>query len=348
VGGSGPTLSIGDISAAEGNAGTTSFTFTVTLSEASGSEVSVQADTADGSATAPEDYAKVADLIVSFAPGETSKPVTVAVNGDTTLERDETFFVNLTVPSGATIADGQGTGMIVDDDDQPPSADLSVTIADDPDPMSQYGVATYTMNASNAGPNSATGTTLTATVPSGLTVISVAPSQGTCTIGPPVSCALGTVGSGSHATVTIRAVATATGTKTVSASVSSAEDDPDPADDADSEGTVVNALACTITGTGANNTITGTAGNDVICGVGGKDTIDGAGGHDILVGGPGADNLTGGTGNDSLLGGTEGDTLTSTDGVSGNDLLAGGPQTDSCTGDPAAGGVAGDAKSSCP
>jgi Ca2+-binding RTX toxin-like protein len=66
----------------------------------------------------------------------------------------------------------------------------------------------------------------------------------------------------------------------------------------------VNIIACTITGTSANDTLTGTSGDDVICGRDGNDTIKGLGGNDILKGeGGGADKLFGGEGNDQLDGG---------------------------------------------
>jgi Domain of unknown function (DUF4394)/Calx-beta domain len=53
---------------------------------------------------------------VTFNPGDLAKPVTILVNGDTQVSLDETFFVNLSNPTNATIADGQGQGTILDDD----------------------------------------------------------------------------------------------------------------------------------------------------------------------------------------------------------------------------------------
>jgi hypothetical protein len=53
---------------------------------------------------------------VTFAPGETTKTITISVKGDKTKEADETFFVNLANASGARIDDGQGLGTILDDD----------------------------------------------------------------------------------------------------------------------------------------------------------------------------------------------------------------------------------------
>jgi len=112
-----PAFAINDMAQAEGDTGTTIFTFTVTLSAASSQTVSVQYASADGTATAGSgDYTAVALTTLSFVAGETSKTVTVAVNGDTTSEANETFLVNLSNASGAIIADSQGVGAILNDD----------------------------------------------------------------------------------------------------------------------------------------------------------------------------------------------------------------------------------------
>lgn len=110
-----PTLSISDVSIAEGNSGTTNAVFTVTLSEVSGRSVSVNFATANGSATAGTDYNALTGT-VTFAPGQTSKSIAIGVKGDTTAESDETFKVNLSGAVGANIADNQGVGTITNDD----------------------------------------------------------------------------------------------------------------------------------------------------------------------------------------------------------------------------------------
>jgi hypothetical protein len=112
----GPVLRINDVSKAEGNSGTTPFTFTVTLSPASTGTVTVKYATANGTAAALSDYAAVPATLLTFAPGQTSQTVTVNVTGNTTVEPNETFAVNLSAASGATIADGQGVGTILNDD----------------------------------------------------------------------------------------------------------------------------------------------------------------------------------------------------------------------------------------
>jgi len=110
-----PTLSIGGASLVEGNAGTGTATFTVTLSAPSGVPASVRYATADGTATAGPDYTATTGTL-TFAPGTTTQTIDVEVIGDTLFEADETFTVNLTAPTDATIVTAQGVGTIVNDD----------------------------------------------------------------------------------------------------------------------------------------------------------------------------------------------------------------------------------------
>jgi methionine-rich copper-binding protein CopC len=117
-----PSLSIGDASVAEGGLGAvTPLVFTVRLSAASAGPVTVDFATQNGNAIAPMDYTAVSATTLTFNPGETSKQVTVLVTGDADVEPDETFTVNLSNASGATIAGGQATGTIVNDDGAPPN-----------------------------------------------------------------------------------------------------------------------------------------------------------------------------------------------------------------------------------
>jgi Calx-beta domain len=110
-----PTLSVADASVGEGNGGTTTLPFQVTLSSKSTDTVSVKYGTADGTATSPADYA-AATGTVTFAPGETQKTVTISVVGETVYEANETLTVTLTSPVNAKLADGQATGTITNDD----------------------------------------------------------------------------------------------------------------------------------------------------------------------------------------------------------------------------------------
>lgn len=137
-------FSVNDVTQAEGDAGTTNFMFTVTLSTASNQTVSVQYATADGSAVASSDYAAASGTL-SFAAGVTSMTVTVSVNGDTTSEPNETFFVNLSNASGATIADNQGVGNIWNDDGL-----LSVNNVTKAEGNSGAAAFTFTISLQNA------------------------------------------------------------------------------------------------------------------------------------------------------------------------------------------------------
>lgn len=120
------TLAIGNATVLEGNAGTFSVALTVTLSNPQGNKsVTVNYATADGTATAGTDYRALSGT-VTFAPGETSKTVTVAVLGDGLDEPDETFTVKLSSLFNATFARSQAVGTIVDDD-PPPAVSLSLT-----------------------------------------------------------------------------------------------------------------------------------------------------------------------------------------------------------------------------
>jgi hypothetical protein len=110
-----PTLAINDVLLTEGNSGSNAAIFTVSLSAASGRSVTVQFATANGTASAGNDYVAQTGTL-TFPAGATSQPVSVWVLGDTVPERSETFFINLSNPTNATIADGQGLGTIQDDD----------------------------------------------------------------------------------------------------------------------------------------------------------------------------------------------------------------------------------------
>src|SRR6185295_8104710 len=115
-----PTISITDATHNEGNAGTTDYDFTVSLSNASSQTITVNAATADNTATtADSDYAGVSSTLLTFAPNDTTQHFHVLVNGDAKFESTETFFVNLSGATNATVADGQGSGTVTNDDTQP-------------------------------------------------------------------------------------------------------------------------------------------------------------------------------------------------------------------------------------
>ena len=123
-----PALSINDVSQAEGNGGPTTFTFTVSLSQpAPGGGVTFNVDTTDGTAQdgtpggEDNDYVAVHTIGASIGAGLSSTSVSVMVNRDATTEANETFFVNISSVTNASVADAQGLGTIVNDDGVAPS-----------------------------------------------------------------------------------------------------------------------------------------------------------------------------------------------------------------------------------
>jgi hypothetical protein len=121
-----PKVSVSDATVTEGNTATVNATFTLTLTYASPVDVTVHYETADISAAAGSDYTAASQDVVIPA-GQTSGTFTVAVQGDRIAEPTETFAVNLTAASNATIDRSQGTGTILDDEPRVSINDVSAT-----------------------------------------------------------------------------------------------------------------------------------------------------------------------------------------------------------------------------
>ena len=111
-----PSLSIGDVTVTEGQSGSTNATFSVGLSAASPQVITAIWATANGTATAGSDYTAGSGTVTFPANSTAAQTVTVQVTGDSVVEPSETFVVNLTSPTIAAIADGQGIGTITNDD----------------------------------------------------------------------------------------------------------------------------------------------------------------------------------------------------------------------------------------
>jgi hypothetical protein len=109
------SLSVDDVTVTEGDAGAAAASFTVRLSGASASAVTVGYATANQTATAGSDY-QAASGTLTLAPGTVTRTVSVNVLGDAAIEPDETFALDLSGAVGATLADGQAVGTISDDD----------------------------------------------------------------------------------------------------------------------------------------------------------------------------------------------------------------------------------------
>lgn len=176
------SLSIADVTVAEGNAGITSAMFVVTLSAPATKVVTVQYATSDGTATAfgaafsgGKDYSATSGLL-TFGIGETSKTIYVPILGDTVDEDNEDFTVTLSSPVNAVIADGTAKGTITNDDVLP-----GITIEDGSATEGLSGQKSITFN-------------LTLSAASGRTVsVNYATSDGTATVGSDYVAASGSV-----------------------------------------------------------------------------------------------------------------------------------------------------------
>ncbi|GCE61939.1 bifunctional hemolysin/adenylate cyclase [Microcystis aeruginosa NIES-4285] len=144
------SISINDVTVSEGNSGTTNAVFTVTLSNPVDTSVTLNYSTANGTATtADNDYTAIATTPLTFNVGETSKTITVAVNGDTKVENNETFFVNLSNLQAngrnVTITDNQGQGTI-NDDDSTVTSQLSINDITVVEGQNSSAILTFTVN----------------------------------------------------------------------------------------------------------------------------------------------------------------------------------------------------------
>jgi uncharacterized protein len=161
----GPTLSINDASIPEGNSGSINAEFTVSLSVAAATDVTFTYATANSTAIEPGDYTSTTGT-GTITAGDLSTTILVPVIGDTDSESDETFEVNLTNPTVATIADGQGIGTITNDDAVPITLSINdVTISE-----GNSGTSTASFTVSLSAPAPAGGVTFDIATASGTAV----------------------------------------------------------------------------------------------------------------------------------------------------------------------------------
>jgi Ca2+-binding RTX toxin-like protein len=190
------SISINDVTVSEGNSGTTNAVFTVTLSNPVDTSVTLNYATANGTATtADNDYTAIATTPLTFNVGETSKTITVAVNGDTKVENNETFFVNLSNLQAngrnVTITDNQGQGTI-NDDDSTVTSQLSINDITVVEGQNSNAILTVTVNNPSTQPISVNYTTapINATANVDYTsktgTITIAPNTVTATISIPI------------------------------------------------------------------------------------------------------------------------------------------------------------------
>jgi CSLREA domain-containing protein len=219
-----PSFSINDVSHNEGDSGTTSFTFTVTKTGATAFGASVDYATADGTATAPSDYTALPPTTLNFGSNETTKQITVLVNGDTSVEPNEAFTVHLSNAVNASIADADGTGTITNDDT---AANTNPTISDIGDQTitedNSTGAIPFTVGDAEQSAAS----------------LSVSGSSSNQTLVPDANITFG--GAGANRTVTVTPAAGQTGTATITVTV----DDGQGGTASDTFLLTVNAAVCT-------------------------------------------------------------------------------------------------------
>lgn len=199
-------LAVNDARIEEGHAGTASAAFTVSLAEPVNQEVRVAYATADGTAVAGQDYSAVNGTLV-FPAGVTQQTVNVPVLGDLRLEADETFFLSLSAPVHASLADAQGQAVIANDDQAPAltvtkTAALQVDQRDDGD-VNPGDVLRYEVKVENGLEGLASGLLVSDAVPVHTTLVagSVVPSAGTVESSSPVRVRLAELPAGGTLTV---------------------------------------------------------------------------------------------------------------------------------------------------
>jgi len=143
-----PTVAINDISQAEGNAGTTNFQTTITVTGANEVTGGFTFQTADNSATAPSDYTAITptSAIIPANVNRTTATLNgaiVLVNGDTTVEPDETFFLNGSSCTDCSFTDNQGVATIQNDDTSVQFAQPLYTVSE--------GVGSVTLTVTRVG-----------------------------------------------------------------------------------------------------------------------------------------------------------------------------------------------------
>ena len=171
-----PTISISNAQVNEGNSGTTALNFPVTLSNASASTIVVNYLTSNGTATTTDNDYQLSSGSLTFNPGETSKQISVLVNGDTKVEANETFNITLSSPVNATLANTSAVGTILNDDSGLGHHIGDVSLAEGNSgttafnftvTLTQASASTVTVNYSTANG--------TATVPTAITLRSAPP-----------------------------------------------------------------------------------------------------------------------------------------------------------------------------
>lgn len=294
------TLSVVSASSqAEGNSGATVFTYKVSLSGPSTSVESLDWSLG-GSADPGSDFSGATSGTLTFQAGETEKTFQISVAGDTTVETDESFTVNLSNPSSGLMFTNTSIGSTILNDDWSASGDDFGTSTSNAGTMTVNGGA-----VSGAIETMGDGDLFKVNLTAGMTYVFdliktggtidpylslYPPLTATTFILTPIKSNDNAGASTSNAQITY--TATSTGTYYLMAM--------DPWGGTGSYSiSAIPFPGKTLSGDDNANTLTGTVGDDKLYGLGGIDTLTGNAGDDLLDGGLGADKMSGGTGNDT-------------------------------------------------
>ncbi|PRX57757.1 Calx-beta domain-containing protein [Flagellimonas meridianipacifica] len=184
------TISINDVTLAEGNAGTTDFIFTVSVDGGgnAGTDIDFTVNTVNGTATSGTDYVAITGGSGTIASGTPSTTITVTVNGDTDVEGDEEFSVVLSGITGGTAGDDTGLGTITNDDVAPLDAISinDVTLAEGNAGTTDFIFTVSVDGGGNAGTDiDFTVNTVNGTATSGTDYVAITGGSGTIASGTP-------------------------------------------------------------------------------------------------------------------------------------------------------------------
>jgi subtilisin family serine protease len=179
------SISINDVQIEEGNFGNRQAVFTVSLATASAATVTVDYATIGGSASTKRDLVPVKGRL-TFAPGETSKTISVTITAETIVESDESFSIQLLKPTNAVISKAFGAGTIQNDDQTAQLTITNVTQQETNSGLTPF-VFTLSLSAARAEPvkvkwNTTLGTAIKADLTAGKGTVTFAPGVTTQTI----------------------------------------------------------------------------------------------------------------------------------------------------------------------
>lgn len=279
-----PTVAINDVTVDE-RAGT--INFTVTRSGTLTSSSSVNFATANGSALAGSDYTALTGT-VTFAAGETTKTISVAIANDTLVENAETLTVNLSGGTNVTISDAQGVGTINSDDVASPSPTPVAPSVSVGDATASEGGGALVFTLTRSGDLSLASS------------VSFATANGSAAAGSDYNAVSGSVSFGAgQATATVSVSIIDDTLVEISETVLLNLTGGTNATISDAQG--VGTINSNDVESPQSGTIMGTDGSEIVNGTSGADIINAMGGSDLINGGGGADRLTGGGGPDRFV-----------------------------------------------